>query len=181
MHISNTGVLLAYFSALPAAVCATPPATPGHMQISGELLAGTCESASASHDTLIDFGVIPARLINASPAGYPTREISLRLNACPALAHGSGLRPYSYATLTLSGEHAQGDPSALAVSGDVDGIALRFRDAQGHILRLGEPSENTVLYYQHDVMTVFASVIRIKPTIRSGNFNALVRYSLNYN
>ncbi|MFC0225786.1 fimbrial protein [Serratia aquatilis] len=144
--------------------------------MSGEILASACAIEAGSAFQSVSLGAIPIKNIEKHSASSEV-EFNIRLTNCdllPGLLENTqGIR------ITFDGLRSR-DGKSIANQGDARGIGLGIKDAQGNDVIPGVALSGITLPSGDTVLKYSLTLNKTRHQIKTGTFQANVRFMIEY-
>jgi type 1 fimbria pilin len=148
----------------------------GYVNMKGSIVETACSIATGSVDQTVIIATLPVSYIinNGQSSEY---GFSINLVNC-VLEHLSHQRTdEQYFSITFEGDN---DSGLFGVKGEAKGIALKISDARGNVVIPGEALPAEPLSPGTMVLNYILRLVSDGKILRSGNYNAAIRFRIDY-
>lgn len=144
-----------------------------NIELRGNVVDYSCYVETGSDNKTVQLGTWPTKQLRTAGSTTQSMPFSLKLNGCPP---GS-------ASITFSGNNAQGDPGLLALNtaSSATRVAVELRDKDKTRLPLGQASQDVVVDANGNVTLIFfANYIALADNPQPGKADAEATFMINY-
>ena len=154
--------------------------TPGEIFLEGELLDSPCEIEYQDREQLLEFGPVTVHDIRNRSGGYLSLPVEIRLSGCTLASRIYPEVLYSTVKVTFKSEQVAENGQLIGIVGEASGFGIRLSDLSGNIITSGMPSVTYPLTEGINTLRFLATLVPTSSNIKSGEFYANVRFSMEY-
>ncbi len=157
--------------------------TPGVVDMRGKIVDAACYVDPDDQSILVEFNDISAREISTRGDKFSAHNFTIHLLGCSL---GDSTHPgkiFHRASITFAGTSADGDKIFLSVqdkNNQEEGLAIEIFDLHGNRIELGKSSPDYELNPGTNTFRFTAWLVSLGKNVRSGDFNAVVHFVVNY-
>jgi len=191
-YMNKTLAALAVAALLPAAGSAMAAGTVsgGTVNFSGSVVTSACAVSSNSASIDVDMGQVrTATLATAGSEASTAKAFAITLEDCEIADTSASTEDNPIAattvSITFSGTPDSNDAESLAVGENgsstyAQNVAIRLYDETGNIVKLGEPTNATVLRAGSNTLNFSAKYYTPTGNATAGDASAVATYTITY-
>lgn len=149
----------------------------GAINIKGVIVERACAIEVGDRDQTFAMDTVPVSQIIRDGQGTK-KSFNIRLVDCVLSRLGPDKLDSKYFTVTFSGEDDQG---YFALSGKASGIALAITDEAGHQARNGYVMPPVAILPPEMIMSYSVNLVGNRKNLHAGDYQAAIRFTMNYN
>src|SRR5690606_1501905 len=169
--------LLISSSVLPSIAASVNDAGKGVVNMEGMIVERPCAIDVGDNDQTMEMDTVPMNQLVRDGRG-PQKNFTIRLVDCVLSRLDSEKPDWKSFSVTFNGES---DQDYFALSGEAGGIALAITDEEGNLARPGYAMLPAAVIPGEMLLRYTVNLVGNRKNLRAGNYQAAIRFTMNYN